>query len=65
MAKCPHCNKQMSSIDGQAIAIKVKTEFNGIAYCCPNCDAVLSVMIDQMAVKNDTVSDIMRRMERR
>ena len=61
MAKCPHCDRPISSINGEPISIKVKRGgLHGFAYCCPLCDAVLSVMIDQIAVKADTVAAVLR-----
>jgi hypothetical protein len=61
MAKCPHCNNQLSSIKADTVSIKAKGKaWKGIAYCCPSCDATLSVTIDQIALKGDTVGEVLR-----
>jgi hypothetical protein len=61
MAKCPHCENGMSWIKADAISIKSgRKSWKGIAYCCPNCDAALSVTIDQIALKSDTASEVLR-----
>jgi hypothetical protein len=61
MAKCPYCDNTMSSITAEAISIKSgRKGWKGIAYCCPSCDAALSVTIDQIALKSDTVGEVLR-----
>jgi hypothetical protein len=61
MAKCPHCDGHLPSISGEVISIQTKGhQWAGMAYCCPLCDAVLSVTIDQVALKSDTVGEVLR-----
>ncbi len=60
MAKCVKCEKPILLIKAQDIAIQWGRQFNWIAYCCPLCDTVLSVMIDQIALKIDTVNDTIK-----
>jgi hypothetical protein len=62
MAKCPKCDKIWSSpIKLETISIKAKgASWIGCAYCCPYCDAAISVTIDQIALKADTVSEVLR-----
>jgi len=61
IAKCPHCERGMSSIKVEAIQIKAgKSSWNGVAYCCPSCDCALSVMIDQISLKDDVVAEVLQ-----
>jgi len=62
MAKCPYCDKSMPSIKAETISIKSapRTSWRGIAYCCPYCNAALSVTIDQISLKSDTVGEVLR-----
>lgn len=61
MVKCPKCDKLLSSITAEAISIKSgRKSWKGIAYCCPYCSAAISVTIDQIALKSDTVGEVLR-----
>lgn len=62
MAKCHHCDTSLSSLTLETVSIKTKKGrgWKGIAYCCPYCDAVLSVAIDPIALKSDTVGEVLR-----
>jgi transcription elongation factor Elf1 len=61
MARCPKCEKLLSSITLETISIKAKgTSWHGCAYCCPYCDAAISIAIDPVALKSDTVGEVLR-----
>jgi rubredoxin len=61
MAKCPHCGKGFSSIKADPVTIRAPGKsWKGIAYCCPSCDAAISVTMDQISLKADTVRETAR-----
>ncbi len=61
MAKCKNCDSGMSSITAEAISIKSgRKSWKGIAYCCPMCGVAISVTIDQIVLKGDTVGEVLR-----
>lgn len=63
MAKCPHCDSHMGSIKLETLTVKAKgTNWVGVAYCCPNCDVAISLAIDPVALKADTVGEVLRRL---
>jgi len=58
--KCPKCEKVMPHISLETIDIHVgfKNEWKGVSYSCPLCRTVISVSIDPIALKADTVNEI-------
>lgn len=60
--KCPKCNSIVRSVKIEDVDVMVGFEsaWRGISYCCPSCSAVLSVQIDPVALKTDTVNDIIK-----
>ena len=61
---CPKCEKSISSVNCSGIDVRVvggKT-WKGISYNCPFCNTVLSVQIDPIAIKTDTVDDLFRKL---
>lgn len=65
MAKCPKCEKSLSSVNVEKLSIKAKpNNWKGIAYTCPWCSTVLSVTMDQVALKNDTADEVLDRLRR-
>jgi len=62
--KCPKCEKLVSNVICNAVDAKVplgKT-WKGISFCCPYCHTILSVQIDPIAVKTDTVSQVVKKL---
>jgi transcription elongation factor Elf1 len=55
MSKCPKCSQFVSSATLSDVKIG---KWNGVAYSCPFCFSVLSVAIDPVALKSDTVSEV-------
>jgi hypothetical protein len=37
-------------------------QWRAIAYCCPKCQTAISVQIDPVALKTDTVNEILRQL---
>lgn len=60
MAKCPHCNKLVLSVNLDKVESSVLFggSWNTILYSCPNCQKVLNVQIDPIAIKTDIIDDI-------
>ena len=60
--KCPSCQKVMPSVTLQHVVLKVPMgrEFHGASYLCPLCQTVLSVGIDPLALKQDTVAAVLQ-----
>jgi len=66
MAKCAHCDTSFSSLNLENVSIKAKKgrSWVGVAYCCPYCGVAVSVAIDPIALKSDTVGEVLRGLER-
>jgi hypothetical protein len=56
MALCPHCEAVIHRVD--AIDISIAGRWNGVGYTCPFCSKLLSVSVDPVSLKVDTVSEI-------
>lgn len=65
--KCPYCNTNITSIRIKTIPAynEQNTEWKWIAYTCSNynCNAILSVWIDPVALKTDTVNEIIKKIK--
>jgi hypothetical protein len=55
MSKCPHCGKFVSSVSLNDVTIG---DWRGVSYSCPLCFAVLSIAIDPVALKSDTIDGV-------
>lgn len=64
--KCPKCEKILSyvSIDG-IDAKNSRASWKAISYNCPYCNTMLSVAIDPVALKTDTVNEILKALGKR
>jgi hypothetical protein len=64
MANCPHCKKSLSTVTLEPVDINVNPlagkggPYVGIAYVCPSCRSALSVSLDPLAIKLDTLAEI-------
>ena len=58
--KCPKCDKFLTSVNISDVDVKSngRSAWKGISYNCPYCGSVLSVAIDPVALKTDTVAEI-------
>jgi hypothetical protein len=56
MALCPHCENQIGKVG--AVDISIGGRWNGVGYTCPLCSKILSVSVDPVSLKVDTVSEI-------
>lgn len=59
MGTCPHCEKQIGTVTIFPVtAFSGMDSYKAVVYCCPLCGSVLSAGIDPLALKADTVSDV-------
>ena len=56
--KCPKCEKSLSSVTVQPVDVKLRFRgaYRGVYYLCPFCHSILSVGLDPIALKADTVA---------
>lgn len=55
--KCPKCDKIITNVNlGNVFAsVPGGTKWKAISYLCPFCSVILSVQIDPIAIKTDTL----------
>lgn len=63
-AKCPKCDKQVLQahivgLDGQVF---MGHTWKSIAFTCPYCATILGIQMDPIAIKNDIVNDLFRKL---
>jgi formate dehydrogenase maturation protein FdhE len=66
MPNCPHCAKPIGSIKMvpmQGYSTNM-TQWNCVAYTCPNCDTAISVDVDLTAVRHDIIAAIEAKQKR-
>lgn len=64
-SKCPHCAQPLINVRAEKINV-VYTQgvtWLGVSYKCSSCDAVLGVGIDPVALKTDTVNQVVKRLK--
>ena len=63
---CPKCNAVLDSVSLKQIKVKATGQnWFGVSYQCPYCNAVLSVSIDPVALKEDIVTQILESLRKR
>ena len=62
MGNCPKCEKALNSVTIEDVnfVVDFETKWRGISYLCPYCKTILSVGIDPIALKTDTISDVVK-----
>jgi phage FluMu protein Com len=62
--KCPHCNKVLSEVKLEHINATLNPItgpiWHSASYVCPHCHSILSVQIDPVALKADTVKEVLK-----
>jgi hypothetical protein len=60
--KCPKCEKLITSVTIEHVDVMqgLTTKWHGASYLCPHCNAVLGVGIDPVALKADTVKEVVK-----
>jgi hypothetical protein len=58
--KSPYCKASLSTVVIEAVEAHVAKgkSYHALTYACPHCHFVLSVALDPVALKSDTVSEI-------
>ena len=64
--KCPKCGEIVSSVRIEDLDVNLGPGINwqGVSYCCPSCDTVLSVQIDPVALKTDIINVLIEELRR-
>lgn len=63
MGKCPKCEKPVLKANTASIEMSggfSQPSYRGIKYMCPLCSTVLGVGIDPIALKEDTISGLLK-----
>lgn len=67
LKKCPYCNQNILTVNIKTIPAYDESgrQWDWVTYTCPNfnCNAILSVWIDPVALKTDTVNDIIKKLK--
>jgi hypothetical protein len=60
LSKCPKCEDTVMAltINGVGGSVFFGKTWNCITLCCPNCDTVLGAQIDPIAIKSDTLTEL-------
>jgi len=60
--KCPKCEALITRVSFQeieAVAPQAKYKWRTITFICPFCSVVLGVQMDPIALKSDTVAEVL------
>lgn len=59
MSKCPKCEKVITHVNHVDLTIHALTKrVTGNGYACPLCQTIISVEVDPIAIKTDTLNAI-------
>jgi transcription elongation factor Elf1 len=66
MSNCPKCGNSFKAVKISDITIGTGNQgkWKGVSYDCPSCGASLGVELDPIAVKNDIVSEVVKKLKR-
>jgi len=64
--KCPACGAVVGHVDVQDMPVHLSglPHLKGVSYLCPICHTILGVGVDPMALKQDTVNEIVKQLRR-
>ena len=67
VGKCPKCEKLVNRVNLNEIDASsfMGTAWRTITYNCPYCSTVLGCQIDPIAIKADTVDDILESLKKK
>ena len=67
MGKCPSFEAAITNVTAEHVEVRVPMgkKWNGISYQCPACRTILSVGIDPISLKVDTVAEVLEGLGRR
>ena len=60
LSRCPHCKMALTYVDNPPMPVGKPggNQWNGIAYCCPHCRSILGIVIDPIALRNETIAGV-------
>ena len=63
---CPYCENQLGAVNLREITVNagIGNQYVDVAYSCPFCRKVLSVSIDPVALKTDTIEGVVAALRR-
>ena len=64
---CPKCENTVSYVSGEHVEVRIGLggpKWNGISYKCPSCNTILGTSLDPVALKTDTVDEVIERLGR-
>jgi hypothetical protein len=66
MSKCPHCDAPFRQVSMQQTVAQVAggKAWHATSFCCPNCDAALSISIDHVAFGNEIAAKVIDEIRR-
>lgn len=66
-AKCPHCGKVVTRVNLETLEIyqNFKPSWHGVAYTCSACNTILSVGMDPILLRNDTIEGVVQALSNR
>ena len=60
MGKCPGCATSIASVNFEPISVRGgPLTWEAVAYLCPECHTIISMGMDPVAVKTETISEIL------
>lgn len=67
MGTCPKCESVVTHVNLVEITAGVLfgNQWRAVKYCCPHCNAILSVQIDPVALKTDIVDAVLSGLRKR
>lgn len=67
MVTCPNCKSAITAVNIQDVdgRVALMSKWKCIAHTCPQCSCVLSVQIDPVALKTDTVNAVLEALRRK
>lgn len=65
--KCPKCERIVTHLELQNPKVRdsARNEFFGVSYLCPLCKTILGAGIDPVALKTDTVNEVLKTLKGR
>jgi hypothetical protein len=60
MAKCPYCEATVTHVDIKSVALinDKLNQWTGLSYSCPECDRILSIGFDSVALNADLLKSV-------
>ena len=63
--KCPKCENAVTSVSIEHVDVTqaFTQKWHGVSFLCPHCQTVLGVGIDPVALKTDTVKEVVKALQ--